>query len=439
MADFEFDFDIDKMEGEDKVAGYWYGHVPQKRMFRKVSKSKMREMGLDGSDIRMVRDFDELRAAPPNIIVAEAVRNVSFIQNFFKEQVLKKRQKYVMGLGVYQQLHKSTQNKRALLRPTKPEFSRVYRPYQGQSLEGGKSILVSRTGGIGDLLFIQPNLRYLKEKYPDCVIRFACGPQYQAMVETWDCIDELLDLPFNLSKLIQSDYHVMFEGVIERCKLAHHQNAYNLFSRWIGLDLPDEMLIPTQEPKWDLVEEVEQILDDWGLAKKDYIVMQLRASSPIRTPRPEFFGELMKKLTDRGHKVVITDGKRNAEQIDEFIRDYTHNNGMVYNFAYHSQTLDYSIALTYLSKCVCATDSALNHIAASMGIPCFGIYGPFPGFIRLKTYPKAGWIDGRLPCSPCFIHGHTPCPQAGKDGASPCYDQIDKDMVVKKIEELLEK
>ena len=125
----------------------------------------MRELGLDGNDIRMVRDFDELRSAPPNIIVAEATKNVSFIQNFFKEQVLKKRKKYVMGLGVYQQLHKSQENKKALLKPAKPEFSKIYRPYVGQSLEGGKSLLVSRTGGIGDLLFIQPNLNYLKEKY----------------------------------------------------------------------------------------------------------------------------------------------------------------------------------------------------------------------------------------------------------------------------------
>jgi len=387
----------------------------------------------------MVKDFDELRSHPPNIIVAEALRNVTFIQNFFKEQILKKKVKYVMGLGVYQQLHKSIHNKRSLLKPSKPEFANVYKPYRGQSLEGGKSLLVFRTGGIGDLLFIQPNLVYLKKKYPDCIIRFACGPQYQAMVENWDCIDEMLDLPFTLSKLIQSDYHILFEGVIERCKLAHSENAYNLFSRWIGLDLPDELLIPQQEPKWDLVEEVEEVLDDWGLAKKDYIVMQLRASSPIRTPSPEFFGELMKKLTARGHNIVITDSPRNAEQIDDFIKTYAGSSDKIYNFASHSKSLDYTIALTYHSKCVCATDSALNHIAASMEIPCFSFCGPFPGFIRLKTYPKADWIEGVLPCAPCFLHGSRPCPKAGKDGISPCYNEINKDEAIEKIEELLKR
>ena len=188
------------IEDQKQHAGYWYSNLPKMRKFKKVSQSKMRELGLRSIDIKMVENFEELRSSPPNIIVAEARGNVTFVQNFFKEQTLKKGKKYVMGLGVYQQIHKPINGKKALLRPTKPEFSKVYRPYSGQSLNG-KSILVSRTGGIGDLLFIQPNLVYLKKKYPDCYIRFACGPQYQAMVENWDCIDELLDLPYHLSSL----------------------------------------------------------------------------------------------------------------------------------------------------------------------------------------------------------------------------------------------
>jgi len=427
------------MEGQEEQPGYWNSNLPKMRKFRKVSPAKMRELGLKSTDIKMVESFEELRSTPPNIIVAEARGNVTFTQNFFKEQTLKKGKKYVMGLGVYQQIHKPIDGKKALLRPTKPEFSKVYRPYSGQPLNG-KSILVSRTGGIGDLLFIQPNLKYLKEKYPDCYIRFACGPQYQAMVETWDCIDELLDLPYHLSSLLRSDYHVLFEGVIERCKLSQHQNAYNLFSRWMGLDLPDELLIPSQDPKWDIVDEVKEVINNWNLLENDFIVMQLRASSPIRTPRPEFFGSLISKLVNAGHNVVITDTVKQANQLDEFINKYmTCDKTKIFNFAHHSKSLDYTIALTYLSKGVVATDSALNHIAASLDRFCYGILGPFPAFIRLKTYPKAGWVDAKMDCAPCFIHGHNPCPQAGSDGGSPCYDRIDQDKVVIEIGELFKK
>jgi ADP-heptose:LPS heptosyltransferase len=59
-----------------------------------------------------------------------------------------------------------------------------------------------------------------------------------------------------------------------------------------------------------------------------------------------------------------------------------------------------------------------------MDIPCFGIYGPFPGEIRLKTYPKATWINAKRHCAPCFLHSPHPCPQAGSDGYSPCYNEL---------------
>ena len=60
---------------------------------------------------------------------------------------------------------------------------------------------------------------------------------------------------------------------------------------------------------------------------------------------------------------------------------------------------------------------------------------PFP--IRLKTYPKAGWIDSKKFCSPCFLHGHKPCPQAGADKYSPCYDELETIFVIDSFEQFL--
>jgi len=353
---------------------------------------------------------------------------------------LRKRGKYVMGLGVFQQLQFAGKSKQKLLVPSNVKFRKIYRPYQGQELKDGDSILVFRTGGIGDLLFIQPNLRYLKEKYPTCKIKFACGPQYQPMVETWDCIDEMLDLPFTLSALINSTYHILFEGVIERCIQAHFDNAYNLFSQWIGLDLPDELLLPKQDAKPELVDECLQQLNKWGLKEKDFVLMQLRASSPIRTPRHEFWIKIINELNRRGYNVLLTDNPRQADQINDFIQ-LCENKKMVFNFCKHSKTIAHSIALTKLSTATFATDSAMNHIAASLDIPSFGIYGPFPGFIRMKTYPKGSWIDASRPCGPCFLHGHLTCEHA-VDGYSPCYDElIETDeklkIVIDKFEELV--
>jgi ADP-heptose:LPS heptosyltransferase len=243
------------------------------------------------------------------------------------------------------------------------------------------------------------------------------------MVEMWDCVDEVLDLPFSFKNLIESDYHVLFEGVIERCKEAETVNAYNLFSRWMGLDLPDELLTPKQEPDEDLVEECQEIIEKWGISDKPKVVMQLRASSPIRTPRHAVWVKIIDELTDRGYNVILTDNPRQTENIDEFIT-LLKEKDKVFNFCQHSESIAHTIALTKLATAVVSTDSALGHIAASLDVPCFGIFGPFPGFIRLKTYSKAAWIDAIRECSPCFIHSPTSCSKATQDGYSPCYDEL---------------
>lgn len=421
----------------DESGSFWEPDIIPQKM-KKLTNNVVHQLGLTMDSIKKVETMEELRENPPNIVVAQAQYNCRFIQNHFKEQWLKKKVKYIMGLGVFQQLQRDPSTNRKLLKPVPPKFQNVYRPYTGQDDIDGENILVFRTGGIGDLLFIQPNLRYLKEKYPNCNILFACGPQYQPMIETWDCVDEILDLPFKFSTLQKTKYHMLFEGVIERCLQAESMNSYNIFSKWLGLDLPDELLVPKQTPKEDLVEKCQGILKEWNIPEKSFVVLQLRASSPIRSPRPDFWKDLVNKLADKGHHVLLTDNPRQTDKVDNFIK-MIYRKDMVHNFCKESIDIAHSIAVISLSEGVIATDSAMNHIAASVDIPALGIMGPFPGEIRFKTYPKMDWINSKRGCVPCFIHGHRPCHQAGKDGFSPCYDKINIDEIIERYEALIER
>jgi len=388
--------------------------------FKPISATEIREFGLSFDNIKHVKNIEELKENPPNIVIAEAIKTARFIQNHFKKQELTKKVKYVMGLGVYQQLRIEPNTQKRLLKPSIIKFKNLYRPYRGQNLDG-KTVLVFRTGGIGDLLFIQPNLIYLKEKYPTCKIYFACGPQYQPMVKNWSCVDTLLDLPFSLKYLQEADYHMLFEGVIERCKEAEYTNAYNLFSKWLGLDLPDELLTPKQTPIDSILKECKDILEYNKV--NNFIVMQLRASSPVRTPSHNFWLKIINGLTDLGVNVVLTDNPRQTEKIDQFI-SLCKNKEKVFNFCKYSKDISYTIALIALSNGVIGTDSATNHIAASLDKKCFGIFGPFPAEIRLKTYKKADWVNAKIMCSPCYIHSHKPCPKADIDGYSVCYNSL---------------
>lgn len=409
------------------------------RNFRNISNSEFSELGIKPTNIGFVETIDDLRKTTPNIVVGECVKSVQFKQNNYKNsQELTKRTKYLMALGIYHQLYFDTRVNQRILKPSGIKFEKIYKPYTGQDLSN-KTLLVWRQGGLGDTLMIQPNLRYLKEKYPTCKIFFATGPQYHSMIKTWDCIDLVLDLPFSMYYIIHSDYHAIFEGVIERTKQAETENAYRLFTKWLGLNLPDELLIPKQEANGEAVYKCKECLNEWELKEKEFILIQMRSSSPIRNPNPDIFRKLINALIVKGHKIVLTDMPQVAGTIDVFIKSLDDPN-KAFNFAHHSREISDTIGIASLAGICVGTDSALNHISVSLGTPTFGVFGPFPGEIRLETYPEKmrDWIDcgKELDCCPCFIHSMSPCKNT-VNGSSKCYNDLDIDLCVEKIERLL--
>jgi len=405
----------------------------QKVDSKNISKFSLYQMGLNLEDFTIVEKTEDLKKNPPLIVIAEAQRDVAFIQNYFKPQLLKKKVKYVMGISAFKQLQYDPTKDVRILKPASIKFSNVYRPYNGQDLTN-KTLLVWRTGGIGDLLFIQPNLVYLKNKYPSCNIVFACGPQYQPMVETWDCIDLLLDLPFPLKYLIQADYHALFEGVIERTREAEKVCSYNLFSNWLGLNLEDNLLHPYQKPDNDEVEKCREILKNNNIEEGKFVVGQMRSSSIIRTPRPEIFEKIFKFVIDKGYKILITDNPQKSRDVELFIEKFDKEN--IVNFSKFSDSIAATIALVSLSKMTISPDTSLVHIAESLGIKSFGIYGPFPGRVRLTTYKDCEWVDCKRDCAPCFIHGQLPCKNTLR-GYPQCFDNIKYEEVFEKIERQL--
>jgi ADP-heptose:LPS heptosyltransferase len=413
-----------------------YSEKYNQREMKEVPSVEIKKLGLSSDGLKHVKKTEELRESPLNLVIAECVQTCEFTQNKFKKQKLKKKKKYVMGLGIYKQLWYDVVSGKKILRPSTVKFKNIYRPYQGQDLTD-KKILITRTGGIGDLLFILPNLKYLKEKYPTCKIYFACGPQYQDMVNNWDCVDEILDQPFPFAFLTTSHYHAAFEGVIERAEEAKYTNAYRLFTDWLGLELPDEKLIPVQEPKPLLVDICNNFLTEREQTE-GFIILQLRASSPIRSPRPTFWKNIIDGLGKRNYNVIITDTPHMEKDIDKFIETLNPlTQERTRNFSKQSISLDYSIALTSLAKCAISPDSSLIHIATSMSIPAFGIYGAFPGNIRLSTYKNVDWIEPvGIKCSPCFIHGPKPCINS-IDSHPVCYDKINVTEILDRVERLI--
>lgn len=414
------------------------------KFYRKpLTPMELYSLGISFDNFHVVETLEDLKKNPTNIIVAECKKSVLFTQNRSRTQQLVKRMNYVMNAGVYGQLHYEPSTRTEVLKPAQLQFKKIYKPYFGQDLTN-KTLLVFRQGGIGDLLFIKPNLDYLKEKYPSCTIKIACGPQYQPMVTEWECIDEMIDLPFTVDHIFRSNYQIVFEGVIERCKEAESTCSYHLFSKWMGLNLPDDLLIPKQDPNEKSVETCLKHLEEINIKPKDFIIVQMRASSTIRTPGKNVWKNLITKLIEKGHNIIFTDSPQKSADIDKFISTLNlseEDNKKVKNYSSYSNLISDTIALTSLSKLAIGTDSSLVHIAESLGIKSFAIMGPFPGKVRLSTYKNNDWIDvnSKSNCGPCFIHSQKPCSNSSSEGESLCYNNLDYDLCLEKIERLLNK
>ena len=164
------------------------------------------------------------------------------------------------------------------MKPHKKKFSRYFKRYRGQNLNN-KSLLIWRLGGIGDIMFSQPIVRYLKSKYPRCKISFATAPGIVQLLKCWPkgLLNREYSIPFRKKVLVEADYHMTFEGAIEACREAEKVDAYEIFRMVSQLDFNIKDYPPILVPKQDSLDRFKQLIP------KNTIIVQMRASSEIRT------------------------------------------------------------------------------------------------------------------------------------------------------------
>ncbi len=166
--------------------------------------------------------------------------------------------------------------------------------------------------------------------------------------------------------------------------------------------------------------------------------LHLRASSPIRTYPLESSLVVAAMLGAAGARVFLlgaegdwakTVGRRLSPSL-EFKN--------VDNLCGRFRTMDQTVAFLSRLELLIGPDSSLVHFAGALDIPTVALYGPFPGAVRTKYYPRCVTLEGRYAvrpgleeCAPCFKHGPNPCPEAGEDGASPCLRNVEPEAVIR--------
>lgn len=305
----------------------------------------------------------------------------------------------------------------------------AYRQYRGQSLRG-KSLLLWRTGGFGDLLFLTPLLRELKRRWPDCHLTVACRPKYHMVFRNNPDVDQLLALPVPLRVLHTHDYHLHFEGTIEKSTDAN-THAVDLFARHAGLKIKDRTVtysLTAAERR--IGQDTVRKLDPQGRFR--HVAIHVRASSPVRTYPWKQLEQVVRGLVERRCQVYLLGGFGEGGQVRV---------PGVFNFCGAFPEMTSTVSLLAACDLLIAPDSSLTHFAGALDVPTIALYGPFPARVRTRFYPHCLALEPDYPCAPCFTHGHMPCREAQKRGRadSPCFNQLPPERILAEVDTFFSK
>ena len=270
--------------------------------------------------------------------------------------------------------------------------------YEGQDLKG-KTLLLLRQGGIGDLIMLTPLINGLRRLY-DCRIVFATAVEYSTVLD--GIVDRVVSLPLAQEVFEQFDYFLHFTETIEKSPGDPDKPASDMFIEVAGIDKADfPMLTSGNRSAFSCNVDplalrrayiTKYSTIQYNPAEDILVAVQPRSNNIIRNIPPETVREILlilgEKYKDEFRFVpVLLDRKKELWYV---------NSGEVpflVDFREKTSIKDF-IALISLCDMVVAPDSSAVHIAGAFGIPTVALYGAFTPKSRVSYYPECRAIVG---------------------------------------------
>lgn len=346
-----------------------------------ITNKMLQGFKLNSEDTHYKETAEEIINGVPLIIQAMVPKAVTF--NLDTEQVhFKKKTVLVMSMGMYDKLQ-FDKNGNRLLKPMNKSVP--FHKYRGENLTN-KNLLVMRSGGFGDLLFLQPLIKFLKQRHPLCKIILAGGCRFIRIIENWPkgLIDNTIKVPFKIHHLYNSDYQLIFEGLIERCSESRVENAYDLTKRMAHVDFD------YKDYPLELIPDLSR-LEDKNLPSEPFIVLQWRASTKIRSLSEKVTAQIINIILNKGFKVVMMDRPDHSHLTTNMIEKNNLPKTSAINIE-NSKDITHTVAIISQAEGVVGVDSAMLHIGEALNKPILGLFGPFDPKTRLSYYRNRNWL-----------------------------------------------
>lgn len=265
-------------------------------------------------------------------------------------------------------------------------------PFRGKD---GDSLLITRPGGFGDLLFLTPALRALRAQNPALRLGVCAAEPYHDALAVFaeQKRVELLPYPMTVEDCALWRRQVFLENVIEFSAEARTMHAVDLFAAALEVELTEGHALdyrPTPE-------QCAEAAARFPRGTRPRVAVQLTASAGPRSYPRHLLPELFKGLLDEGFDLVLcgTPGQLPMPSTER-----------VLNLTAEASPVSFGVTCAVLATCdaVIAPDSALCHAAAAMGRNVVALYAAFPWKLRTAYQSTVRALSGHAPCAPCFWH-----------------------------------
>ena len=338
-------------------------------------------------------------------------------------------------------------------------------------------ILIIMMGGIGNMIFLTPALKALREVYPSSMISFLLGPygaeeviegsnlidkkiivdhkKYKGFAGKIKLIHELKRENFNLS-ITSTGTNPLKSGLLcylarVECRLGESIKRkgyfYNLKIAWdedrhevennislvqkLGIKVKDKSLYIHRSPEDEIF--AQRIFADHNLDQKLVVGMHpgsgMHQAEFKRWPKERFAQLADRLVNDHKASVIIFGGPEETDLANE-IKKLMKTDPLVMT---GKTTLAQTAALIKKCSLFISNDSGLLHVACAVNPSTIGIYGP-TNHRRTGPYSdSAVIIRKKLDCSPCYKGAKVDC--KGLD----CLYLISVEEVLEVVDSLLKK
>lgn len=288
-----------------------------------------------------------------------------------------------------------------------------------------KSILLVRSGRIGDLLLLSPCIAPLRSRFPNAQITLcALENHHPALWDEWSTYHFLDDYPKNALDADKYDMVISLENIIE---LATDKgiHATDAFADALGVTVTDYKPVyrVTDAEKKNALNTFPKDL----IKPRPRVAIHLRSSSAIRDyPMNQWFA-VLETLVVRGWEIMLIGNNDRVMKPPRQVHDCSQ--------------LSFRESAAVLSTCdvFCGVDSSFFNLCPALGVPAIGLFGPVDWKTRIKegSGQRALKGEGCVPCGWTNTRSGERFPPGGpcnKEGKCVLLSSIEPARIVAKIE-----